>query len=169
MDKTNLTQERVVINMTVKDDTDFLSKFSTSSTPVISGEVAEFLENATNGLKANQPLSLKITSECIDQTEKGVYTKAIKQYYCQNLVKVKREIKTNNIISLCLALIGVIILTLAVFLEYKWDSVIWSEVVDIAAWVFLWEAVDTKFFKTKEAKTKQKRYLAFTQMTVDYN
>ncbi len=36
---------RVIINMTVKDDTDFLSVFSTGDTPVISSEVAEFLEN----------------------------------------------------------------------------------------------------------------------------
>ncbi len=43
-------QGRIIINMTVKDDSEFLSRFSERSTPVISSEVAEFLENSTQGI-----------------------------------------------------------------------------------------------------------------------
>ena len=39
---------RIIVDMNVKDDTDFLSVFSANDTPVISSEVAEFLENSTH-------------------------------------------------------------------------------------------------------------------------
>lgn len=39
--------KNVIIKMAVKDDTNFLSVFSESETPVISGEVADFIENKT--------------------------------------------------------------------------------------------------------------------------
>lgn len=72
---------RVIINMTVKDDTDFLSVFSTGDTPVISSEVAEFLENSTQSIRPKEQLILKIHSDCIDDNEKKEYGRAIKEYY----------------------------------------------------------------------------------------
>ena len=38
---------RAVINMTVKDYSDFLSPYSERATAVISSDVAEFIENST--------------------------------------------------------------------------------------------------------------------------
>lgn len=65
-------------------------------------------------------------------------------------------------------ILGVFVLAFAVFLDYKIGSVIWAEVIDIAAWVFLWEAVDIKFFKTRELKLKRQRYAAFMDMKIYY-
>ena len=59
---------------------------------------------------------------------------------------------------------GVITLALA----FRINSNIWSEVVDIAAWVFLWEAVDIGTFKNRELRLKRKRYLAYMSMKVEF-
>ena len=64
---------RVIINMTVKDDTDFLSVFSIGDTPVISSEVAEFLESSTHSVLPKEQLALRIHSNCIDDNEKEEY------------------------------------------------------------------------------------------------
>lgn len=37
--------------MTVLDDSNFLSPYSETNTPVISGEIAEFIENCANAAK----------------------------------------------------------------------------------------------------------------------
>ena len=84
MDKDNLIrdeQNRVVINMTVKDDGNFLSVYSQSDMPVISSEVADFLETSVFAVPPTEELTLKIKSDCIDESEKIVYEKAIKEYY----------------------------------------------------------------------------------------
>lgn len=67
---------RAVINMTVKDDSGFISAYSECGTPVISGEVAEFIEGATHALRPNELLTLRIHSDCIDEVEKELYREA---------------------------------------------------------------------------------------------
>ena len=160
--------DRTEIVMHVKDDSDFLSVFSTTETPVISGQVAEFLDNATKTIHPDKPLSLKIKGDCIDENERIVYKKAIKEYYSQELTSVNSEIKVLNRIAMLLMFFGVIILGIAVFLELKFNSIIWSEVVDIVAWVLLWEAVDIKFFRTRDLAIKRKKVTSFISMPITY-
>lgn len=161
-------QGNVVINMHVKDDTNFLSVFSVSEAPIISSEVAEFLEASTKELLPKEKLALHIRSACIDNEEESIYTEAIREYYSKSYRESCRELKRNNLISLVLAIIGAIILAVAVYIECRYSSVIWSELVDIAAWVFVWEAVDTKFFKTRQIKALGQRYRALASMKIEF-
>lgn len=59
---------------------------------------------------------------------------------------------------------GVLVLSLA----FQVENHIWSEGIDIAAWVLLWEAVDIWVFKNRELSIKAKRCLAFMDMKVEY-
>ena len=162
------SEGRIIVNMNVKDDTDFLSVFSANDTPVISSEVAEFIENTTHSIRPDEQLSLHIKSDCIDKTEQKIYSTAIKEYYTERYRANERELKIHNLIALLLAFFGVLVLAFAIFLDYRVGSVIWAEVVDIVAWVFLWEAVDIKFFKTRELKLRRKHYAAFLDMKIQY-
>jgi len=44
----------------------------------------------------------------------------------------------------------------------------WAEVIDIIAWVFLWEAVDISIFKNRSLRIRQVRYLSYIEMKVVY-
>ena len=160
--------ERTVINMVVKDDTEFLSVFSASDTPVISSGVAEFIENSTNYIPGAKPLVLRIKSNCIDEQEKTTYKKAIKQYYSEKLAALERAIKLDNLISGILAFLGVLVLVFAVFIEYNFSSVVWAEVIDIVAWVLVWEAVDVGFLKNRSMKIQRNRYREYINMEIEY-
>ena len=48
---------RVIIPMTVRDDSDFLSPFSEGATPLISTDVAEYLEEKTEELPVGRSWS----------------------------------------------------------------------------------------------------------------
>ena len=157
-----------VICMNVKDDSNFLSFFSENETPVISQEVADFIETSTNTLNPRDQLTLKIKSSCIDENEKVLYRKAIKEYYAEKYAATRQELKKNYFIAYSLALIGIFVLALAVFLEYRRESLIWSEVIDIVAWVFLWEAVDISFLQTRKLKMDRRRYISFAAMDIEF-
>ena len=162
------SENRVIIDMTVKDDSDFLSVFSRSDTPVISTEVADFIENSTDTVLPREQLTLRIHSNCIDDNEKELYKKSIRQYYSEKSISNMRELKRNNIIVFLLTVAGVIVLASALLLEQTTGSLIWSEVIDIAAWVFLWEAVDISAFGNRSLRLKKKRYLSYLSMKVEY-
>ncbi|MGN1399547.1 MAG: hypothetical protein ACI4WG_06095 [Erysipelotrichaceae bacterium] len=161
-------ENRIIINMNVKDDSDFLSVFSQSDTPVISTEVAEFIENSTNSIPPKEQLTLRIHSSCIDDSEKILYQKGIKQYYSEKRIANGRELKRNNIIVALLMAAGIFVLAFALLLEYKIGSLVWGEFIDIVAWVFLWEAVDISAFGNRGLRLKNARYLSYLSMKIEY-
>lgn len=159
----------VIIDMNVKDDSDFLSVYSTSDVPVINGDVAEFIENNTAAINPKENLLLRIYSSVIDDEEKAVYKKAIKSYYKEKYKASLRELRKAHIISSVLLLLGVLVLALAVIADYFFESDVWPEVIDIFAWVLIWESADISIFKSNTLRANKKRYLSFINMNVEYH
>lgn len=160
------TENRVIINMRINNNEDFLSDFSSSNTPVIDTSVAEFIENSCRAILPKEQLSLKIECENIDDNTKEKYVSAIKEYYIERFHENERELKFLNLVFLTLTILGILILSLSIFINYRYDSLIWSEVIDIVAWVFIWEAVDIRFFKMRQMNIQRKRYLSYINMKV---
>ena len=158
------SERRAIINMTVKDDSDFLSVYSQREAPFISSDVAEFIESSSHSLRPGQPLALHIHSDCIDDGEKEDYRVGIREYYSEKYIASKRELRFSLWAVILLALAGIGTLVLAFGIDHH----IWSEVIDIAAWVFLWEAVDIGVFKLREINLNRKRYLSYISMKVEY-
>lgn len=165
---TKNVDNQAVINMVVKDDENFLSVFSETETPVISNEVADFIETSAKAITPNKKLTLKIKSDCIDNQEKELYKKAIKEYYREKCVASSRELNKSNLIALFLTIAGIFVLALAFLLEQNMPISFWAELVDIVAWVFLWEAVDIFCFKTRMMRLQIKKYMSFTSMKIEY-
>ncbi|MBR2926594.1 MAG: hypothetical protein IKC31_03330 [Clostridia bacterium] len=155
---------RAIIDMTVSDDSSFLSVYSKHASPVISSEVAEFIENSTRSLPPKQALTLRIHSDCIDGREKELYRSAIGEYYSEKYHAERNELQFNFWAVLFLTLAGVVALVLAFWVDHH----IWSEVIDIAAWVFLWEAVDIGAFKNRESRHMRRRCLSYLSMKIEY-
>ena len=161
-------ENRIIVNMTVNDDSNFLSVFSQSETPVISTEVADFIENSTDSVLPKEQLTLRIHIDCIDDREKELYKKGIKEYYNEKSIANARELKRNNIIAALLTILGIFVLVLQLFFEYKLSNLIWSEFIDIVAWVLLWEAVDISAFENRSLRLKKQRYLSCISMKIEY-
>lgn len=158
---------RMLIEMNVADDSTFLSSYSRKESPVINSEVAEFIQHATQSTRLTEKYTLRVQSSCIDEQEKPVYTQAIKEYYTEKYLATNEQIKRNRVIALLLGAIGIAILLLAIFLEYR-NSVVWMRIVDIAAWVFLWEAVDIWGLRCKELRFEKARCLAYIDMKIEF-
>ena len=159
---------RIILHMTVEDDSGFLSVFSSNQTPVISGEVAEFLEHSTDAVPPREALTLRIRSGCIDDGEQILYREAIKEYYTQKYLTAQRELRRNFFIVLALALLGVGTLVIRFLYELWQGNTLWAEVIDIAAWVFLWESIDVGFFSNRALRVQRMRYLALMDMKIEY-
>ena len=159
---------RRIIHMTVDDDSHFLSRFSAGDTPVISSEVAEFIEDTTCSVLPKTALTLRIHSACIDKYEQEIYERAIKEHYTEQYISVKRELKKNKLLSIIMALFGIAVLALSLFLDNLPDNTIWSETVNIIAWVFIWEAVHIAAFQNKELRVKKHRFLSFLAMKIEF-
>lgn len=156
---------RIIINMQVLNDDEFLSPFSMSEVPVINSDVADFIENSTINLPPKEKLRLIIHSDCIDDNEKILYDKAIKEYYQERYTSLRKDLIRNYIAVAIMFIVGAIILTISVF---KINTLVKSEIIDIVAWVLIWEACDISFFTNHSLRIKKKRYKAYIDMDIVY-
>lgn len=159
-------EKRIMIHMNIQDDSTFLSPFSPSRTPIISEEVAGFIEHCTQTIPPNEPLTLCLHSNCIDDQEKIIDEQGIREYYKMKYMTNHRELKQNRLIALLLGLVGTLVLIWEVIFDYHNGNVIWTEIIDIVAWVLLWESVDISLLENRQKKIKEKYYLNYLEMKI---
>ena len=140
------------INMTINNDDDFLSHFCEPGKPLISTELADFIENSANDFHPNEKLSLNIYSNCITDDE-----------------KVIRSLKQKRIIAISFSIVGIIALAFMFICSNMGIKQIWIECINIFAWVFIWEAVDLLFIEQKSLLIRRKRLINFIEMSINYH
>ena len=159
---------RIILDMTVRDDSDFLSPFSKSKEPTIASEVAEFLESRVDTLTPRDTAALHIHSSCIEKDEEKHYRRAIKAYYTEQYHANRRQLRRNSILAAILLALGILTLAVMIVIDALIESMIWTEVIDIAAWVFLWEAVDLHILEGHALRVRQRQILALLSMEVSF-
>lgn len=161
-------ENKSVINMHISDDNNFLSPYSLEGKPVISSEIAEFLENSAKEFHPNNELVLNIYSNCIDEDEQEIYPIAIKNYFDLQIKSCNFELERKTSIGLLFSIIGIIALGFMIVLSNRNIKELWVECIDIFAWVFLWEAVDQLFIERGSLVTRRKRLSSFYNMEINF-
>lgn len=161
------TEGRAIIPLTVRDDSDFLSPFSEGATPLIGADVAEYLEEKTEDLPRGKELVLQIRSGCIDPVEQEAYRLGVKEFYLIRYLSVRRELRRNLLLAVTLAA-GMLLLLLALVIDARLGSPYWTELTDIVAWVFVWEAVHVLVFGSHDLRTQKLRCLSFMDMKIEF-
>ena len=156
------------LNLNITDDSDFLSPYSPSEKPLVSSDIADFLENSARAFHPRAKINLTITGRCIDESEKSVYGDAIRNYFSLKLAETERDIKRKGLMSLIFAIVGVVALVFMIIYESFVNNAVWTECVDIFAWVFLWEAVDQFFIERSGLLLKRKRFENFVNMSIEF-
>lgn len=137
---------RAILHMTVRDDSGFLSPYC-GARPVISSEVADFLDNAASALPPKGDLALHIRSDVITGEEARVYDAAIRNYYRNRTKETRRNVLRNRTAAIIMLVMGILIFSLLFFLERRGLGEMMTNLLEIAAWVFIWEAVDLFFLE----------------------
>lgn len=157
-----------VINMTVRDDSNFISPFSYSDEPILSEECASFIGGSLKPKNFKDDVHLKIHSNVIDEEEKVVYESAIRKYFEVEYVKEKQKSKRHTFISIIMMLCGVFLLALLVLLDSAFSLGIWLEIIDIVAWVFLWESADIFFFERYVSRWNQHKNITLYKAKISF-
>ncbi|MBD5637002.1 MAG: hypothetical protein HDP28_04185 [Clostridia bacterium] len=79
---------------------------------------------------------------------------ALKSHYRAEYIETKKEAKRIVITSAIMTILGVLALTALILINYFTDNLYVTSIVEIAAWVFIWEAVDYFFLQRPVVKGK---------------
>lgn len=133
-------------------------------TPIINGELGDYLENKAQQL----PLDADIHISIDGNADKATIERGIRNYYNNKLSDSRREFKKNSQLASLFTLLAVVILTAAVLIGvFLPQNVVLGEIVDIAGWVFMWEAVDIFFIQRGSLRIDRIRYLNFARAKID--
>lgn len=158
----------IIIPLVVQDDSDFLSVFAETETPLISTDIAEYLEEKTEDIPADEPLILRIRSNCIDTIEQNAYRKGVKEYYFTKYLANRSDLRRNTLFAVVLATTGLLILLFAYLIDGWFGSPYWTEVADTVAAVFIWESVHVAAFGSFELRKQRLRCLALMAMQMEF-
>ena len=82
---------------------------------------------------------------------------ALREHCRQQMSNIEHGLKLETIKEICLAVLGLALLTLWFFLSNKYDN-IWMEVLSIMGWVAIWEATSIAIMRRPELHYLKKTY-----------
>ena len=160
---------RVTVCIKVTEDDGFLSPYSTDQSIDIAPDVAEFIESSVENVDKDKRIRLVIYGNTITDEEKTAYTNAIHSHYESRYRREREQTIKHNRLALIMALVAVVALTVMILLDsFGVINAVTSEIIDIFAWVFMWEAVYIFFLQRPAHKAKQLRCLQLADAAVEY-
>lgn len=140
-----------VINVKITSREQLFSAYSYSGDK-LNKECSEYVFAKAKNVPVTEDIKIKIhTADHIDVAEAE---QALKSHYRAEYLETKKEAKRVLAITLIMTVLGVLALTALILTDYFTDNLYATSIVEIAAWVFIWEAVDYFFLQRPVIKGK---------------
>lgn len=164
----NNIEDYNIINIKVDNKEQVISKFSYDENDKLNKELSEFILDKSKIMLLNKDIKLNFySSSPIDKTE--IQT-TLHNHFREEYLEVRHELKRSNIFTIAMIILGVISLTMLILAHKFFDNFYTSTLLEIASWVFMWEAVDSLFLQRPRLKRKcllmQKLYSARVDIMV---
>ncbi|MBQ8448896.1 MAG: hypothetical protein IJX27_08230 [Clostridia bacterium] len=160
---------RVLVDLRVINDESFLSPYSTENHNIISEELSDFIEHSLAPVPGDKPIHFRIFSDVITEEEQKEYCRAIHSHYGDKYRYTIMEKKKLHKLALIMSLVAIGAMAFMIGIDISGARVeIFTEIIDIFAWVFMWEAVDIFFLQCTMLNFKQKRYLRLYDSIIEY-
>ena len=137
------------------------SPYATTNNPIINEDVVAHIDDVCDCLSTKDSVEFRILTPKDHSASKQNIEEALDHHYTKKLIQSKKQYRTQLKHGLILFLIGLAIFAIYYGLRVLFDAnsvVSFLEIVDIASWVFVWEAVDVIFLGMSVHKSEQTRF-----------
>ena len=159
---------RQVAEIRVAEEGEFLSPYMIDGEPVISEETAQILERSVKHFNPAKPVTFKLSGGKIKKENENLYSAAVKNYYHGEFSDIHKELKKCNVLAAFMTVIAAVIFAVAVVLSaYDFADAVFLNIIDVVAWVFMWEAADVFVFKRHELKMNRIKYFNIIEAKIE--
>lgn len=139
-----------------------------SNKTMLSDDIFDFLEESFKLAKKTYDIHLVlIVPELMEDSEINKIKKLINFHYAVKHNEIKKELTRTKIIGLALLITGMITYCIFGLLEWFKINFIFREVIEIFAWVFIWESCDQFFFVTFVKRLEATRCLLLFEAKIN--
>lgn len=143
--------DKSVINVKIENKEQLFLSYSYSGDK-LNSEFSEYVYDKAKNVPIGEPVKIKIHTA--DDLNADEVDKAIKSHYRSEYMQSKKAIKRLLIIAAIMTVLGVIALSALILINHFTDNLYLTSIVEIAAWVFIWEAVDIFFLQRPTVKAR---------------
>lgn len=156
-----LSNESVVIDIKVENTEQIFSSYSYNKNDRLNKNLSEYIEEKSKRVFLSKNIRLNFhSSESINKEE---LQKSIKSHYGEEKIDAREELIKSNIFTIIMMALGFITLVLLVTLHNKsFMNFYFEMILEIAAWVFIWEAVYNFFLVRPKIR---RRYIKMKKLS----
>ena len=129
-----------------------ISQFSYDENDKINKDLAEFIESKSRDVRFSQDIQLNFYSK--QEINAGEIQTTISNHFRSECKQAKDELKVSNIAVIVLMILGVIGLACLLWVNRFFDNFFFQMILEIASWVFIWEAVNVLFLQRPKLRRK---------------
>ena len=146
-------EEIETINIKADDESAIFSGYNYDSGEVLNVNLEEHLLEEVKNIPTKSKLRVKIfTNEGIDENK---VTSAYKNKFKSNFEELEQKLKKNTLFALIMLVLGVLFMGFLILEMFLLNDFIFSTILEIATWVFIWEAVDRFFLERSAIRRKR--------------
>lgn len=137
--------EIATINIKAEDKNAIFSEYNYDSNEILNPSLSDFIIEKVNDIPPKSHLRVKIFTND-DVNEEEVKT-AYKNKFRNEFEESEQKLRKNMLFALVMLILGVLFMGFLILEIYLLDNYILSTILEIAVWVFIWEAVDSYFLE----------------------
>ena len=141
------------INVNLKNADNLFSPYS--SKKVLNQDLLRYIDSQADPLPPHLPLVINFIVDDVSKVDQEYIRRAIKRYYWLSYKSMTKELRRIKITSLVLFGIGIGVLVLYEVLTRLQIDILANQIILIASWVFIWEAVSRFFFNRREKQIER--------------
>lgn len=147
----NEEEDLGVVSIKVNSKEQIYSAYSYSEDK-LNQEFCDYIYDKAKKIPMPNDITIQLHSkENINKTE---LENTLKKHYSNEYRETKNKMKHISVIALIMTLLGVGVLAVLLLLNHFFNNFYVTTVLEIAAWVFIWEAVDFFFLQRPTLKAK---------------
>ncbi|MDE6605176.1 MAG: hypothetical protein K2K85_04050 [Clostridia bacterium] len=147
----NTTDNPSEINVKIYNRDQLFSAYSYSGDK-LNSEFSEYIFDKAKDAPIKDRIKIKIYTETdLDASE---VQQTLKSHCKSEYAESKKQVKRLVLIATIMTMLGIIALTALILINHFTDNIYITSIIEIAAWVFIWEAVDFFFLQRPVVKGK---------------
>ncbi len=153
---------RAIIEVGLKNAEDFYLPYSYRSYEFMNPEIEEYLDMCEASIPPNEELSIDIYTETdTDIEEKKRIRKTVKRHHAEQLVVVKKKLKSNLLEGLIFCLIGFVLLFIEAVLYSLVENMYLDTIMAVVGWLFLWDGLEVLLYERKDLLVEKRAAIRF--------
>ena len=154
-----------IISVKATEEDQIFSSYNFDGNEKLKPELAEYIYDKAKFTRPTQDIRIKIyTGDNIDEEE---VKSAVRNNFKKEYVALKNASKRNLIFSAIMLVIGLLGLSLLLLMHQYFYNVYLEVVIEIATWVFIWEAIDSYFLRRATLRHDKMIFLKLYSAEID--